>query len=661
MPPSLRDKAAAIARELGIPLDMPLSQMLLTGFEMIGIPPPTSCTLMQLADALVDTIGVSVAIPEKTEAAAPVAAAATTAGGNSGASATLPSANRAAPTPAHAPLVVERQKAPSAVSHATLGQTSQSTMLDAPDIRKLFVPQRALALASAAADHARPYVEVEAEAALEVKELPSEKLPPPPAAPRYSFQCDMCGGLFRARVALANHQKWKHGPSSVPIQMEPLLRPWHGKVSLPLVVTATGAVMATTSINGKSRTQIQQETAQAVADLKAADKARRLELDRRREERRVQRELEEELGEQRGGSRRRKSYSAKLKLKVLDYYESVRDTPTILKKMDTFENDLRSHGINWVTASKWKRRAIEHGAAQEHASSLMRIDKESRRKGKYVAMEKRVFAQFKTRRARGRKCSPKWFVHTAQHIMRAEFPEHAAAFQGSRSWMRRFFSRFGLVRRKKTNTKNTTWEATEPVLQRYFRATRRRLRDEAWRSARATAVADARARTQLHPVDAAGANEGEHQTPSSPLPPEEAPPAEEPQLRRSPRKRARDANESQRDRSKWGKYLPHERFNVDQVARSPSRRARPIVLRAAHCVAHGPSRRAACRHTRCRCRSFLKWTIPMRRREQNALQSTSWARHCQNANVLHRSASAQCHRRRRRKRAMLPRRGSRST
>eukprot|EP00966_Prymnesium_polylepis_P050161 1161245-Prymnesium_polylepis.1 len=113
-------------------------------------------------------------------------------------------------------------------------------------------------------------------------------------------------------------------------------------------------------------------------------------------------------------------------------------------------------------------------------------------------MEKRLYALFKQRRARGRKVSAKWFVHTARHIMRNEFPQHAAAFRGSRGWMRRFLKRFSLVPRRKTNVKNTTWEATKPVLQRYFGTLRRRLRTDEWhaerRQRRAAAVTAARAR-----------------------------------------------------------------------------------------------------------------------------------------------------------------------
>jgi len=56
MPPSLKENAPAIARELGIPPDMPLAQMLHTAFELLGIPPPPDqapSSMIQLADGLV--------------------------------------------------------------------------------------------------------------------------------------------------------------------------------------------------------------------------------------------------------------------------------------------------------------------------------------------------------------------------------------------------------------------------------------------------------------------------------------------------------------------------------------------------------------------------------------------------------------------------------
>eukprot|EP00966_Prymnesium_polylepis_P178085 4123937-Prymnesium_polylepis.1 len=88
--------------------------------------------------------------------------------------------------------------------------------------------------------------------------------------------------------------------------------------------------------------------------------------------------------------------------------------------------------------------------------------------------------------------------------MQTEFPEHAAGFKGSKGWVQRYKRRFSIVTRKKTNNKNTTWEETKPVLQKYFAAFRRRLRDTEWRRARARETSVAAARTR-QPAAAAAA------------------------------------------------------------------------------------------------------------------------------------------------------------
>ena len=376
-------------------------------------------------------------------------------------------------------------------------------------------------------------------------------------------------------------------------------------------------VRVSITIDGKTIAELEQRAAEDAAAFQAAKRARDLEGRRRAEQRHRERESADAAmaPQQRRGSDRRRSYSAKEKLCILDFYEKVRGDGSITRKVEYFGNDQRSRGATFGLVSKWNRRDVERGAAQEHAGTLLRIDKTSRRMGKYAAMEKRLYALFKERRARARKVSAKWFVHTARHIMRSEFSEHATAFRGSRGWMRRFLKRFSLVPRRKTNCKNTTWEQTKPVLQRYFRSTRRRLRDEAWHAARAAAVAAARARPAVAAAPAASppsqrtraqdADEDEGEAgrqcarrawdsaaaaPAEPLPdgnaaaaavaPTEPLPdgieAAQPSPHRSPRKRARDDEAAaaavepdvpwhERKRAKWGKYLPHQRFNVDQV------------------------------------------------------------------------------------------------
>ena len=55
----------------------------------------------------------------------------------------------------------------------------------------------------------------------------------------------------------------------------------------------------------------------------------------------------------------------------------------------------------------------------------------------------------------------------------------AATFKGGKSWRRRFAMRFKIGVRRKTNAKNKTWTATEPILIRYWVGLRKRLQLEA--------------------------------------------------------------------------------------------------------------------------------------------------------------------------------------
>jgi hypothetical protein len=126
---------------------------------------------------------------------------------------------------------------------------------------------------------------------------------------------------------------------------------------------------------------------------------------------------------------------------------------------------------------------IYQASAQAYAGRLLRIDKKSRRKGRYSLMEKDLYGRLSDRRKRARKVSARWIVHTARHLMRVHHPDKAEGFKVGPGWLRRFAKRWRLCRRKKTNCKNTTWEDTKPVLQRYVRTFRRRLKAEGWQCA----------------------------------------------------------------------------------------------------------------------------------------------------------------------------------
>lgn len=113
-----------------------------------------------------------------------------------------------------------------------------------------------------------------------------------------------------------------------------------------------------------------------------------------------------------------------------------------------------------------ERRRLSKASAQKHAQNLLRIDKASRKKGKYASMERTLFARFRARRDRGRKTSGRWVTHTARKILRDTDPEAAAKFKGAASWQQRWRRRFNIAIRRKTNCKNKAWEDSKPKLQR---------------------------------------------------------------------------------------------------------------------------------------------------------------------------------------------------
>ena len=191
-------------------------------------------------------------------------------------------------------------------------------------------------------------------------------------------------------------------------------------------------------------------------------------------------EAEADQGEHRRGSKHRRSYTAKEKLWILGVFDSILEDPMVLLKVATFEADPRAKGTPYTTvkvgwAPPLERARISAAAGREHAATLLRIDKTSRKKGKFAEMEAELFSRFKARRARGRKVSGRWLTAMGRQLMQVVHPAQLASFKGGKSWRRRFASRFKIGVRRKTNAKNKTWADTEPILLRYFSTLRRRL------------------------------------------------------------------------------------------------------------------------------------------------------------------------------------------
>ncbi len=77
------------------------------------------------------------------------------------------------------------------------------------------------------------------------------------------------------------------------------------------------------------------------------------------------------------------------------------------------------------------------------------------KKGKYDRAEGELFAQLKAKCAEGRRVSPKWLSFTMNKIVG---DDQLSASQFNYHWRRRFYARFNLATRKRTNKKSLNME-----------------------------------------------------------------------------------------------------------------------------------------------------------------------------------------------------------
>ena len=82
---------------------------------------------------------------------------------------------------------------------------------------------------------------------------------------------------------------------------------------------------------------------------------------------------------------------------------------------------------------------------------------------RYPAMETKLVADIKRYRARGRHLSIRWLTTKARVLFAELYPDATEPFLASRSWRRRFMHRHRLTRLKVTNTKSKNVEERLPL------------------------------------------------------------------------------------------------------------------------------------------------------------------------------------------------------
>ena len=162
-------------------------------------------------------------------------------------------------------------------------------------------------------------------------------------------------------------------------------------VEIGFSVHADGVVAVSLTLDRLTLQQIEAEE----AETRAAQLERERQWDDEAHRRQNIRDAEGEAekGEHRRGSKHRRSYTPKEKLRILEIWDDIRADKTITKKIEAFEASPRTKDTPYTTVKVgWdpplERAKICAAAGREHASTLLRIDKVSRKQGKFAAMEK---------------------------------------------------------------------------------------------------------------------------------------------------------------------------------------------------------------------------------------------------------------------------------
>jgi hypothetical protein len=185
------------------------------------------------------------------------------------------------------------------------------------------------------------------------------------------------------------------------------------------------------------------------------------------------------------GSKNRKTYTLLRKFEVIQAVAEARNDPSIVAPTRHVATET---GISHSNIYKWDRdsdKIIDEVAKRKKKDLLSRRitpNPMSRTSGLFPDMERELYAEYKKRRARGRRCSSRWFRSSAKskvhrlHITGVPKPRASALrFRASKGWFFRFCGRWKLVYRKVSNKKSLPMERRKGLMQNFLREFRRYL------------------------------------------------------------------------------------------------------------------------------------------------------------------------------------------
>lgn len=186
----------------------------------------------------------------------------------------------------------------------------------------------------------------------------------------------------------------------------------------------------------------------------------------------------------RRGPNTRRSYTVEFKKNTLDLLDSMKTS------RHKYRTVAKQQGVNKSLVFKWEKSRnkiiaeLTLNKKKQNTGDGRPIRKKSRIHGnrsqrteKYPKASKLLLVEFKKSRAAGNKVSKLWFKKKMKEKIAACYgPEEAAKFKGRSNWFQRFKRRHRIVFRRRTNKKKVCADDGRETIQTFHRDLRRSLK-----------------------------------------------------------------------------------------------------------------------------------------------------------------------------------------
>ena len=152
--------------------------------------------------------------------------------------------------------------------------------------------------------------------------------------------------------------------------------------------------------------------------------------------------------------------------KILKAYKNLKSGPE--KKAFLKTNNLTSNQLKNWNRPKRRKRISENASKRSTKHFVTTAATRAKRKlGKFDNQEKKLFREFKIRRAKGLVVDGEWFRSKMKMLVKEGDDPNKDNFKASNKWIGGFNKRFGITLQRKTNSKSKSLTERLPKIKNF--------------------------------------------------------------------------------------------------------------------------------------------------------------------------------------------------